>query len=311
MSEKKTESTTKLYLGNISFNSTEESLEEAFGEYGKVKEVTVIRRGNRSLGYGFLEMETVEGAEKAIEGLNNQEVDEREIVVEFSDPNKSKRRSRGRGRGRGRFRGRGRGRGRFRGRGRGRGRGRYFSPYRMGYGRGYYQDPYYSPYRGFGGYGERGYGRREFGGRGFEERGFEGREGGFGGRGFRGRGFGRRRFGGRGRGRGRGFGGRRFQRRPNFDERNPSETVLFITNIPFEFTDDDLLEAFTDYEPTRAKVIQSRNGRSKGFGFVEFADQENRDEALQVNETEIGGRTAFVKVAFEPIRAFEEEEEEN
>ncbi|KAJ3430662.1 RNA recognition motif rrm domain containing protein [Anaeramoeba flamelloides] len=277
--EYKTEPTTKLYLGNISFHSTEESLEEAFSEYGKVKEVTIIRRGNRSLGYGFLEMETVKGAEKAIEGLHNQEVDEREIVVEFSDPNRSKRRSRGRGRGRGRFRGRGGFRGGFRG------RGRFFDPYRIGYGRGYYQDPYFDPYREFGGYGGRG-----FGGRG-------------------------RRFGGRGRrfgGRGRGFGGRgRFpRRRPNFDEKNPSETVIFITNIPFEFTDDDLLEAFTDYNPTRAKVIFSKTGRSKGFGFVEFADGESRDKAISLNETEIGGRTAFVKIAFEPIRAFDEEEEE-
>ncbi|KAJ3451966.1 RNA recognition motif rrm domain containing protein [Anaeramoeba flamelloides] len=272
--ENQTEPTTKLYLGNISFNSTEESLQEAFSEYGKVKEVTIIRRGNRSLGYGFLEMESVKGAEKAIEGLNNQEVDEREIVVEFSDPNRSKRRSRGRGRGRGRFRGRGGFRGGFRGRG----RRRFFDPYRIGYGRGYYQDPYFNPYREFGG------------------RGFGGRGRGFGGRG--------RRFRGRGRG--------RFQRRrPNFDERNPSETVVFITNIPFEFTDDDLLEAFTDYNPTRAKVIISRNGRSRGFGFVEFADEETRDNAISLNETEIGGRTAFIKVAYEPIRAFDEEEEEN
>ncbi|KAJ3433357.1 nucleic acid binding protein [Anaeramoeba flamelloides] len=85
------ESKTKLYIGNISFTSTEESLTKAFSKHGKIKSVNIVKRGERSLGYGFLEMSTHEEANLAIKELHQTTVDGREIIVEFADPNKAKR----------------------------------------------------------------------------------------------------------------------------------------------------------------------------------------------------------------------------
>jgi len=71
-----------LYVGNISYNVTSEDLRELFSNYGKVKEAKVI--GDR--GFAFVEMETVEDAEKAIEALNETEHEGRTIKVNEAKP---------------------------------------------------------------------------------------------------------------------------------------------------------------------------------------------------------------------------------
>ncbi|KAJ3432761.1 eukaryotic translation initiation factor 4b/4h [Anaeramoeba flamelloides] len=82
----------KLYVGNISFSSTEKSLSRSFGKFGTIVSTNIVRREGRSLGYGFIEMSTKEEAVTAIKELNQTVVDGREIIVEFADPTKSKKR---------------------------------------------------------------------------------------------------------------------------------------------------------------------------------------------------------------------------
>ena len=76
----------KLYVGNISYQTDENSLEQAFGQFGSVKSVRVItdRETGRSRGFGFVEMETEEEAQTAIENLDGKEVDGRAVRVNIA-----------------------------------------------------------------------------------------------------------------------------------------------------------------------------------------------------------------------------------
>ncbi|MCL4426976.1 RNA-binding protein [Patescibacteria group bacterium] len=78
----------KLYVGNLSYGTTNESLKELFAEYGNVESATVItdRMSGRSKGFGFVEMSTDEEAENAISALNEKEFDGRKIVVNEARP---------------------------------------------------------------------------------------------------------------------------------------------------------------------------------------------------------------------------------
>ncbi|KAJ6242238.1 nucleic acid binding protein [Anaeramoeba flamelloides] len=267
----------KLYVGNVSFSSTNESLTKAFEAFGKVVEAIIVMRGNRSLGFGFVEMETVEECKKAIEGLHETELDGRQIVVEFSQQQKKPRQN-------------------------------YYRKYRqfdnfnynygLNYGTNYptnyatnfapnyalnYATTYipnydqtYLPNYAY----QYNYGGQYFGGY-----------------------------------------NTRYNYNPNYrshrqrkkideSERTLSKTTLFVTNIPFVTTDEELKIAFTNYNPKSARVVVTKNGRSRGFGFVEFENEEDRDKALEINEKELGGRTIYAKVAFELNKKEEETEKE-
>lgn len=73
----------KIYVGNMSYSTTEEQLEELFGQYGTVQTVNIImdRQTNRSKGFGFVEMEEENAAEAAISALNNTDFNGRTIKV--------------------------------------------------------------------------------------------------------------------------------------------------------------------------------------------------------------------------------------
>ncbi len=71
-----------LYVGNLSYSVTSENLRELFSNYGAVKDAKVI--GDR--GFGFVEMETVEDAAKAIEGLNETDYEGRTLKVNEAKP---------------------------------------------------------------------------------------------------------------------------------------------------------------------------------------------------------------------------------
>lgn len=74
----------KLYVGNLSYSTTDESLKAFFEQAGEVEEAVVIKDRNnpdRSRGFGFVTMKTEEGAKKAVETLNGQELDGRQIRV--------------------------------------------------------------------------------------------------------------------------------------------------------------------------------------------------------------------------------------
>jgi RNA recognition motif-containing protein len=72
----------KLYVGNLPWSTTEEDLNQMFGEYGTVESVALItdRETGRSRGFAFVEMET-EGAEKAIEEFNGKDMGGRALRV--------------------------------------------------------------------------------------------------------------------------------------------------------------------------------------------------------------------------------------
>ena len=77
-----------IYVGNISWNTTNESLKAAFEEYGQVDSAAIItdRNTGRSKGFGFVEMPNAEEANAAIAAMNGKEIDGREIKVNEAKP---------------------------------------------------------------------------------------------------------------------------------------------------------------------------------------------------------------------------------
>ena len=94
--------TQKLYVGNLSYNTTESKLRDMFGEFGEIESVKVItdRDTGRPKGFAFVEMASDEAAQKAISELNGKVVDEREIRVDKAKPQTDRRRPPSRGRSR-------------------------------------------------------------------------------------------------------------------------------------------------------------------------------------------------------------------
>jgi len=80
--------TQKLYVGNLSYNTTEDTLRTLFGEFGEVRSINLItdRDSGRPKGFGFVEMDSEEAAQKAITALNGKTVDNREIKVDRAKP---------------------------------------------------------------------------------------------------------------------------------------------------------------------------------------------------------------------------------
>ncbi len=78
----------KLYVGNLSFNTSNSDLEELFASIGTVESASVVedRETGRSRGFGFVEMSSKEEGERAIEELDGKEVDGRELKVNEAKP---------------------------------------------------------------------------------------------------------------------------------------------------------------------------------------------------------------------------------
>ena len=97
----------KLYVGNLSFQTSSYELEELFGSIGTVESASVVedRETGRSRGFGFVEMASKEDGEKAIEEFNGKEVNGREIKVNESKPREDRGGRGGFGGGGGRGRG--------------------------------------------------------------------------------------------------------------------------------------------------------------------------------------------------------------
>ena len=79
---------TKIYVGNLSYDATEDNLREAFAQYGEVTNVTIItdRETGRPRGFAFVEMSDAAQAKSAIEGLNNTEIAGRAVAVNEARP---------------------------------------------------------------------------------------------------------------------------------------------------------------------------------------------------------------------------------
>jgi len=93
----------KLYVGNLSYSVTNQSLEDMFAEYGSVRSAQVImdRDTGRSKGFGFVEMSDDNAAREAIKNLSEKEVEGRRLTVNEARPREERGGSRGGGGGRG------------------------------------------------------------------------------------------------------------------------------------------------------------------------------------------------------------------
>jgi cold-inducible RNA-binding protein len=78
----------KLYVGNLSYSTTQESLENAFSDHGRVDEVAIVmdRETNRPRGFAFVTMNNDQEARAAIEGVNGREIDGRTVTVNEARP---------------------------------------------------------------------------------------------------------------------------------------------------------------------------------------------------------------------------------
>jgi cold-inducible RNA-binding protein len=85
--------TQKVYVGNLSYNTTEDTLRTLFAEYGEIESVNLITDGGtgRPKGFAFVEMATEQAAKAAISGLNGKSVDDREIKVDKANPPRERR----------------------------------------------------------------------------------------------------------------------------------------------------------------------------------------------------------------------------
>lgn len=105
---------TKLYVGNLSFNTTENALQDAFAAHGTVVEAVLMmdRVTNRPRGFGFVTMSSPEEAQNAIAALNGASLDGRNLTVNEAKPREDRPRTGGGGGGGG-YGGGGGGRGRY------------------------------------------------------------------------------------------------------------------------------------------------------------------------------------------------------
>ncbi len=78
----------KLYVGNLSYDMTEDALKDTFSQAGTVESAIIIKdkMSGRSKGFGFVEMSTDEEVQKAIEMLNGKEFDGRALTVNEARP---------------------------------------------------------------------------------------------------------------------------------------------------------------------------------------------------------------------------------
>ena len=77
----------KLFVGGLAWATDDDGLKAAFEEYGNIEEAKVIRErdSGRSRGFGFVTFENAENASSAMEAMNGQEVDGRQLRVDYAN----------------------------------------------------------------------------------------------------------------------------------------------------------------------------------------------------------------------------------
>ena len=90
-----------IYVGNLSFDATDDDLQNLFEGFGAIESINVItdKYTSRSKGFGFVEMETKADGERAIQELNGKEFMERSLTVNEARPRKDRSGGRNGGRG--------------------------------------------------------------------------------------------------------------------------------------------------------------------------------------------------------------------
>jgi len=287
---------TNVFVGNLSFKTRAAELAAEFTAAGKVVEAKIITRGPRSLGYGFVKMDTEEEANKAVALLSKKSIDGREINVEVAKPRDESRlegdRDGSAPRGRGGNRG---GRGvRGGGRGGNRGRGARGSNDSTNTNSNTNNTNTNTNTNNSAGNSNNAEGQNTHTGGAFRGRVRRFRPRSNSGNGGNHEGDAappRRARASRGRPTSEG--------RPSRDQnRTPSSTTLFVANLPFAINDEGLIEQFKDFKISNAHVVKNRNGRSKGFGFVELENEAAQKAALEaINKKVVDGRELIVKIA--------------
>jgi RNA recognition motif-containing protein len=92
---------TKLFVGNLSFNATQDQIRDLFAAHGTVVEAEVVKDkfSGRPRGFGFVTMETQEAADAAIQALNGKDLDGRALTVNVARPREERPPRSGGGRG--------------------------------------------------------------------------------------------------------------------------------------------------------------------------------------------------------------------
>ncbi|KAF8976020.1 hypothetical protein BGZ46_008646 [Entomortierella lignicola] len=280
---------TKVFVGNLSFQTTEEELAELFSTPNPVKKANIITRGTRSLGYGFVAFDTPEQAKVAAETHNKTQLGGREINVEVAkrrvertpkerpqkQPKESNKDSAENGEASTEVKPRTGRNSRFRrksNKNKSRNEGEEDTTEEAA-----------SPSGAEG------------------EAVKEAKEGST-----------RRKRNNR----------RPFRKSANGDAAEgstftprpvgpPSKTTVFVANLPFSLEDDGLKELFADFKVTSAHVVRRKaSGRSKGFGFVELADEAEQLNVLEkMKDAKADGRDLVIKIALSEEQISEKEEE--
>jgi len=242
---------TKVFVGNLSFSTTETELAQEFEAAGKVVSANIITRGPRSLGYGFVEMDNENDANNAVKLLDKKEIGGRPINVEVAkvrtesdSSNTTDANAKNAGR-------------RRQPRGP-RDNNTSGAPKSGNSSSGAPRDQSGSS-RPSGSTGPR------------KER----------------------------------TQGQQTNTRVQEEPRTLSTDTLFVANLPFALTDEGLAKMMNDSSLSFAKAnvaTKKRTGRSKGFGFIVFANQEDQKKALDaLNNKDLDGRPLSVKVAHNRI----------
>jgi RNA recognition motif-containing protein len=266
---------TKVFVGNLSFKTQEADLAKEFEVAGKVATANIISRGSRSLGYGFVELESEEEARKAVELLHKKQIDGREIKVEVAKPREENATKEGAApraprqrapRPAGANNNNNANGGAAEGEAQGEGaapRRRRVTPRRPRTRR---------PQNADGTPAAAGEGQKEG-----EQR-----------------------------------APRQPRTRPPRQPRPEGErapktaapNTLFVANLPFSVDDEGLSKIFAGLNLKTAHVVRKRNNRSKGFGFVEFNSEEDQKKALAaVDKKTVENRELIVKVALTEVAA--------
>ncbi|PWN48248.1 RNA-binding domain-containing protein [Violaceomyces palustris] len=301
--QKPSDDAQKVIAGNLAFATTEDELKELFSEAGKVTHAQIITRGTRSLGYGFVTFATEAEAQKAVELLDKKEIAGRQINVESAKPqaaNEDAERSAGtKGRGRGRpARGRGRGGARASRRPRtdeGEEGGAESTPAAAESEKEGADAKPNGPSKSARRRQKKSAAKKEASeaaaaAAADPESGVPAATG----------------------------AESTDSKKPKAKRQpkgaptgEPSKTLVFVANLPFDATDEKLKEAFSEYKIKSAHVVKRRAGnRSKGFGFIDFQDEAEQKKAVELSQgKELDGRPLSLKVAIQEDKEKKEETE--
>jgi len=277
--------TCKVFVGNLAFQTTDQALAEAFQDCGKVKSGVVITRGRRSLGYGFVEFEAPESALEAVKSKNNALFKERTLKVELASDNpvRSSERSNNSpnpvapagvvssainpsGDNNNASSGAGAApRRKKRNPLPPQRRPRTINKTNVGELQSSKPDNINKPQQGGGNFNSPGGGNFK---RDPQQQGFEGNNNNN-----------NPRLQPRRRRRTINNNNNKNQNQ-NLADRVLSKTAVFVANLPFGVKDDELLQFFKDNNPKAAHVVVTRNGRSRGYGFVDFTTEVDQQNAI-------------------------------